>query len=80
MKKILERLVLGTLIIGTFCFLSYNLGQYNAYSDFANYYNHTENLLDSIYNWDEPFMDTVMETDAYYYYEVGKEPLEKFTK
>lgn len=35
----------------------------------------TEALLDSINNWDETFMDTVMETDAYYEYEIAREKL-----
>lgn len=45
------------------------------YEDYE-YYEKTEALLDSINNWDNSFMDTVMETDAYYEYEVAKQNLQ----
>ena len=60
-------LALVTFILGC------NMGEAHAESAAMEYYDNTEALLDSIYSWDESFMDTVMESDAYYEYEVAKE-------
>lgn len=67
------KIVLFLLIIGLFSFASYNAGKSTVYSQQNEYYEKTEALLDSINNIDESFMDTVMETDAYYEYETAKE-------
>lgn len=49
--------------------LPYKIEVIQAYND---YYNQCEALLDSINSWDESFMDTIVETDAYFEYEVAK--------
>lgn len=69
------KVILLVLVVGFFSFASYNAGKSSIFSSEYNYYKKTEALLDSINNWNEPFMDTVMETDAYYEYEVAKEAL-----
>lgn len=73
MKKNIIISALVVILAAWTLFLGYNLGVSHVYSMDNEYYNHTEALLDSINNWDESFMDTVMETDAYYEYEMAKE-------
>lgn len=63
------------VLVAALCSASYNAGKNKAYSQTNEYYNNTEALLDSINNWDESFMDNVMETDAYYNYEVSRDNL-----
>ena len=72
--KILKAAVI-IIIITLACFASYNAGKSSVYKAENNYYNKVEELLDSINNWDESFMDTVMETDTYYEYEIAREGL-----
>lgn len=55
--------------------LSYNVGRAHVYSAQVDYFIATEALLDSTSVWSEDFMDTVMETDVYYDYEVAREKL-----
>lgn len=44
--------------------------------DYYNYYYTTENLLDSLYQWQEDYwLDVVFETDIYYEYMLFKEEL-----
>lgn len=62
------------IVVGFAC---YNAGKSTVYEEDYNYFEKTEALLDSINNWDESFMDTVMETDAYYEYELAKEEYTK---
>ena len=62
-------LVVTMVVIG----LAYNAGKRTVYEKDYKYFKTTEALLDSINNWDESFMDTVMETDAYYEYKLAKE-------
>ena len=73
MKKNIIISALAVILAAWAFFLGYNLGVSHVYSMDNEYYNHTEALLDSINNWDESFMDTVMKTDAYYEYEMAKE-------
>lgn len=73
MKKNIIISALAVILAAWAFFLGYNLGVSHVYSMDNEYYNHTEALLDSINNWDESFMDIVMETDAYYEYEMAKE-------
>lgn len=73
MKKNVIISALAVILAAWAFFLGYNLGVSHVYSMDNEYYNHTEALLDSINNWDESFMDTVMKTDAYYEYEMAKE-------
>lgn len=71
MKKSIT-LLIATTIIAIFIFsIGYFCGKRHVYSLNNTYYNKTEALLDSIYNWDESFMGTVMETDIYYEYELS---------
>ena len=58
--------------MGAVGFTCYNAGKSSVYSEDNNYYEKTEELLDSIYEWNEPFMEAVMETNTYYEYEVAK--------
>lgn len=44
---------------------------------YIEYYNKTEELLDTIYCQNEDYFDVLMETDVYYYYEVAKDNLNK---
>lgn len=68
--------ILFLCVVAITSFICYNVGKSEVYKAQYNYYEKTEALLDSIYNWDESFMDTVMETDAYYEYEVAKEEIQ----
>lgn len=69
-NKIKISIALAILIVCIF-FLGYKTGESKIYSKQYNYYDKTEALLDSIYNWDKSFMDTVMESDAYHEYELS---------
>lgn len=69
-------LILFLCAVAITSFICYNVGKSEVYKAQYNYYEKTEALLDSIYNWDESFMDTVMETDAYYEYELAKEEIQ----
>lgn len=76
MKKVATIILPALAILLTViaaCFASYNAGKAKAYSHHIEYFNKTEALLDSINKWDESFMDTTMETDTYYEYEVARE-------
>lgn len=73
MKRNIIIIALAAIIAVLASFIGYNAGKSHVYSEREEYYIHTEALLDSINNWDESFMDTVMETDAYYEYELAKE-------
>lgn len=75
-KKNIIKIILFLLIAGCISFASYNAGKSTVYSQDYEYYEKTEALLDSINNWDNSFMDTVMETDAYYEYEVAKQNIQ----
>lgn len=55
------------------CIISYNGGKSTTYTNFIEYYNKTETLLDTIHNQNEVFADGLMETDVYYEYEVARE-------
>lgn len=72
--KILQ-IVIGLIIVIFICIASYNAGRNSVYKEEYKYYEKTEILLDSINKWDNSFMDTVMETDTYYEYEVARENL-----
>lgn len=76
MIKALKLIVL-IIVMGTIGFACYNAGKSAIYNTQYEYFNRTEALLDSINNWDESFMDTVMETDVYYEYEVTRDKLIK---
>ena len=76
MKKLTLKVLL-LVIIMVVIGLAYNAGKRAVYEKDYKYYKKTEALLDSISNWDESFMDTVMETDAYYEYELAKYELTK---
>lgn len=69
-------LILFLCTVAITSFICYNAGKSEVYESNYNYYEKTEALLDSIYNWDESFMDTVMETDIYYEYELAKENMQ----
>lgn len=71
----ITKCVLVVLFLGLFYAMAYNAGKHKAFVESAEYYVHTEALLDSINNWDESFMNTVMETDVYYDYEIAKQNL-----
>lgn len=64
------------LIMGFACIASYHAGKSSVYAQDYEYYEKTEALLDSINNWHESFMDTVMESDVYYEYEVARTNLQ----
>lgn len=69
-----------TIITGLILFITgftcYSAGKTAAYSDNHNYYQKTEELLDSIYTWnDSIFIDVIMETDVYYEYEVERDKI-----
>ena len=70
MKKIIQELtiILAMIIIALVYFQAGKLCNKN-----IEYYNKTEALLDSINKWNEPFMDTVMETDTYYEYKIARD-------
>lgn len=72
MKTSVIKVTICLLIILFACFASYNAGKHKAHAEINEYFEKTEALLDSINNWDESFMDTTMETDAYYEYEVSR--------
>lgn len=71
MKNKIKISIALTILIVCIFFLGYKTGESTIYSKQYNYYDKTEALLDSIYNWDESFMDTVMESDVYYEYELS---------
>lgn len=72
MKKVtLIQIIVLIILSGIIAFASFNVGKSYVYNQKFNYYNKTEALLDSIYNWDESFMDTIMESDIYYEYELS---------
>lgn len=68
-------IILFLCVVAVTAFICYNVGKSEVYQAQYNYYEKTEALLDSINNWDESFMDTVMETDAYYEYELAKQEI-----
>lgn len=72
--KILQ-VITALFTIGVACVVSYHAGKSSVYAEDFEYYEKTEALLDSINKWDESFMDTVMETDVYYEYEVARKAL-----
>lgn len=53
----------------------YSAGKASSDKDRREYFNRTEALLDSIYNWNPDLMDTAMETDVYYEYEVARDKI-----
>lgn len=71
MKESILKLTTLLFVIAVLCFACYNAGKLTGHEENYDYFEKTEALLDSINNWDESFMDTVMETDAYYEYEVA---------
>lgn len=73
MRKNIIIAILAVILAAWAFFIGHKMGESHVYSMDNEYYNRTEALLDSINNWDESFMDTVMETDAYYEYELAKE-------
>lgn len=76
MKESTKENIVGSIIVGVivFCALHFFGPSLNKGAE-KEYYNKTEALLDSINTWHESFMDTVMETDVYYEYEVARENL-----
>ena len=77
MKENLIVVALALMIVFWAGLIGYNMGESHVYSMDNEYYTHTEALLDSINNWDESFMDTVMESDTYYEYELARENYNK---
>lgn len=74
--RILGVLSIITIICIAIGVVSHHISGHSATIEARNeYYNKTEALLDSIHKWDESFMDSVMETDSYYEYEVARENL-----
>ena len=69
-------IIAAIVILACFFFAFYHAGKASVYKNRWEYYQRTEALLDSICNWQDSFMDTVMETDTYYEYEVAREDLE----
>lgn len=67
--------ILCFLIAGFFSIAAYHAGKSTVYSSQYEYYEKTEALLDSINNWNSSFMDDIMETDAYYEYELAKDAI-----
>lgn len=61
------------LVVVIACIASYYKGVNNTYDELnaieSEYAENTETLLDSMYNWNEPFVQKVMTTDAYHNYE-----------
>lgn len=72
-----EKIVLCVFIILIMFFpfyLGYTVGKIHTKALNNEYYNHVEALLDSIYEWNESFMnDFVQETDTYYEYELSRD-------
>ena len=66
-------IVLALMLMFLAGIIGYNMGESHVYSMDNEYYTHTEALLDSINNWNESFIDTVMESDTYYEYELARE-------
>lgn len=77
MKEPTLKVLLLLFIIVVTGFACYNAGKSAVYEEDYKYFEKTEALLDSINNWHESFIDTVMETDAYYEYELAKEEMTK---
>ena len=75
MKGSTAKVIVLLFIIAVLCFTWYQAGKSAVYAEDYEYYEKTEALLDSINNWDKPFMNTVTETDVYYEYEVAREKL-----
>lgn len=76
MKENIIKVIALLLIMGFTSFAAYNAGKSTVYSQQYEYYEKTEALLDSINSWDNSFSDTVMETGAYYEYEVARQNLQ----
>lgn len=72
-KNIILSSIYSVIIAAWAFFIGYNAGKAHVYSTSNEYYDHTEALLDSINAWNKPFMEAVVETDAYYEYELGRE-------
>lgn len=77
MKENLIVVALALMIAFWVGIIGYNMGESHVYSIDNEYYTHTEALLDSINAWDESFIDTVMESDTYYEYELARESYNK---
>lgn len=75
MKERLMKLALAVTMLGLACFTAYHAGKSTVYGEQNEYFDKTEALLDSINNWNPGFIDTVMETDAYYEYEVARDKI-----
>lgn len=74
MKKLI--ICLGAAVAATCLFLGgYYRGISENFAPYVNYYQRTEELLDTIYNQDAAYFDVLMETDVYYYYECAKDNL-----
>ncbi len=73
MKVKIAKFAVAVVLLAALGIACYNAGKVSVYTEKATYFYKTEALLDSICSWDNSFMDTVMETDAYYEYEVARE-------
>lgn len=71
MKTTIIKCIAAIILAAIALLIGYNMGKSHTYKASDNYYYKTEALLDSINNWDSSFMDTVMETDVYYEYELS---------
>ena len=72
MKKLILTTI-GSFLLGGTIATIYFQNQVKAYH---NYYQKTEILLDSVYSQNEDyFLDCLMETDTYFYYEESRDNL-----
>lgn len=76
MKETIFKVLALLIFSAALGFACYNAGKSSVYSAQFEYQEKTEALLDSIYSWDNSFIDTVMETDVYYEYELAKEAIQ----
>ena len=57
------------------CIVSYNIGKHYQLKEFQDYYDANEHLLNYINNHYDDFAYIIMESDAYYEYELAKDKL-----
>lgn len=75
MKKSISFIIISVIFTVIMCIICYNAGKSHAFKANHDYFYTTEALLDSINEWEPSFMDNIMETDAYYEYELSREAL-----
>lgn len=76
MEKIMKCFI-AIIFIAALCLTFYYAGKVSVYNAQKEYYQKTEALMDSLYEHNMVYMDSVMQTDTYNEYDEAKASLKK---